>query len=153
MGHSAGAAIVSTVLLHEPSLLDQDLKKRIKGAVLVSAPHHHNGRISMDPSVIQHYYGTPEQLATRVPFALLAHASDDTIANITKLLLVVSEKDPELVLTAHADFAKLARERLGEDSVSTRVAMGHNHISLTCAPSSGEGEEWAEDVVMWVKGA
>jgi hypothetical protein len=51
---------------------------------------------------------------------------------------------------AHADFTKLARERLGEDKVVANVAKKHNHISLNWALSAGEGEEWGEDVAKWI---
>jgi len=31
------------------------------------------------------------------------------------------------------------------------VALGHNHISLIWALSTGQGEQWGEDVVGWYK--
>ncbi|KAJ3898005.1 hypothetical protein F5879DRAFT_981769 [Lentinula edodes] len=33
------------------------------------------------------------------------------------------------------------------------IAAGHNHISITFALMSGQGERWAEEVVDWMKAA
>ena len=150
MAHSAGAAIVSTVLLHEPSLIEDGLRKRIKGAVLVGGPYHHDGPPSAPPDVVAHYYGTAEEKAVKLPIALLRKASEERLASLPKLLLLVSEKDAEGITLAHKDFSQLAKERLGA-KVETGVAKRHNHISLNWAVGTGDGEEWAEEVAKWAK--
>jgi hypothetical protein len=48
------------------------------------------------------------------------------------------------ILTDSAAFASEWEQKGGK--VSKAVAAGHNHISITLALSSGEGEQWAEEV-------
>lgn len=150
MGHSAGACIAATVLLHEPDLLGEGIRQRIKGAVLVGGAYHHGGPPSAPPDIITSYYGTPEQRVVREPIALLRNASQETITSVPRLLLLVSEKDAEGITLAHNDFVSAANERL-KSRVEAGVAKGHNHISVNWALGTGQGEEWAEDVVKWVK--
>jgi acetyl esterase/lipase len=154
MGHSAGAAIIATVLLHEPRLDSPELQPRIKGAVLVGGMYHHEADDELELSsefAVTKYYGSLDQLKQHVPIALLKRADGDLLATLPKLLMVVSENDEELIVVAHEDFAELAQGRLGVDRVEKSVAKGHNHISLNWSPCCGEGEEWAEDVANWVK--
>ena len=126
MAHSA--AIVSAVLLHEPSLIENGLRKRIKGAGLVGGgPYHHDGLPSAPPDVVTHHYGTSEEKAVKLPITLLLKASEERLASLPKLLLLVFEKDAEGIALAHKDFSQLANERLGakvETGITTSVSSG-----------------------------
>ena len=125
MAHSA--AIVSTVLLHEPSLIENGLRKRIKGAVLVGGSYHHDGLPSAPPDVVTHHYGTSEEKAVKLPTTLLLKASEERLAGLPKLLLLVFEKDAEGIALAHKDFSQLAKERLGAKvgtGITTSVSSG-----------------------------
>ncbi|KAF8966094.1 Alpha/Beta hydrolase protein [Flammula alnicola] len=71
------------------------------------------------------------------------------IEGLPKILMVEGEFEPDWLVDAGRVFEKEVRGRTGEQ-LKKIVARGHNHISLNWALSSGEGEEWAEQVVEWL---
>ena len=150
MGHSAGAAILASLILL-PGLLPSDIKPRIRGAILQAAVYHFDTKIpTLPPPVISAYYGPPESVQKDCPQSLLRQASEDAVRSLPDVLLVVSEFDMPGVLESHADFHKLLQERTGKE-VEEVVIKGHNHITPHVALYTGVGDEWAQGVVGWIK--
>ncbi|TDL24853.1 alpha/beta-hydrolase [Rickenella mellea] len=150
LGHSAGAAHATSLLLAEPSMLQSTtLDRRVKGTALLSCPFHFRGPPVVPAGILHKYYGTEEQRNKSEPFGLLEQASNETIASLPPIILIEAEKEPEDIVLANDDFAKLLAKRTGT-KVDRIEAYGHNHISVTFALSSGQGEEWGEQVAKWM---
>lgn len=146
VGHSAGAAILATLFLHEPVLgSTPEISKHIKGIALMGGAYGGGG---LPPPVIKAFFG--ESLDAHVPFGLLKVASSSTLKAFPPTLLMRSEKEPEDLLNTQTIFASQLGEKLGQ-TFEVYVAKGHNHISPHLALCTGEGEEWAEHIVTWAK--
>ncbi len=65
------------------------------------------------------------------------------------MLVMRSEKEPPYIIP-ETDFVALREEKTGE-KVPINVAEGHVHMSANWALNSGEGEQWGEDLALWVK--
>ncbi|KAJ7463317.1 alpha/beta-hydrolase [Mycena latifolia] len=142
VGHSAGGVHVLTLLLHEPAPVPG---VTVKGTVIASAPYHFGGSAMADG-----YYGTPESTAANAPLGLLNASFDEVLGSLPPLALVHCARDPPEFVAAHGDFVEaLEAKKLGRKDI---LAEGHNHISLTWALGTGDGEGWAEEVVGWIGG-
>ncbi|KLO08152.1 alpha/beta-hydrolase [Schizopora paradoxa] len=147
-GHSAGASIVSSLYLHEPSLLGEGLRAHVKGIATLGAPFIFEGPDSrVQDSILQYYGDAYERLC---PYGLLKSASSETLAGLPPLFVMRAEKEPRGLVICHERTLELLKEK-GITDVSSYIAMGHNHISPGVALSSGEGEEWGNKLVAWVK--
>ncbi|KAG7440144.1 alpha/beta-hydrolase [Guyanagaster necrorhizus] len=149
MGHSAGAMNVFTILI-TPELYSATLHPKIKGAVLFAGAYTFEDMPSFMTDAVEQYYGSFEQ-KEKLPLGLLQAASEKKIASLPRLLLGISERDPDSLINAFKSF-QLALEARGL-TYDKFVAAGHNHISVSFALSTGEGEEWASDVVKWINSA
>ncbi|KAK0234589.1 Alpha/Beta hydrolase protein [Armillaria nabsnona] len=150
MGHSAGAMNVFTILI-TPELYSATLHPKIKGAVLFAGAYTFEETPSFMTAAVEQYYGGFEHQKEKLPLGLLQAASDEKIASLPRLLLGIAERDPESLVNASKNF-QLALEARGL-TYDKFVAAGHNHISVTFALSTGQGEEWASDVVKWIRSA
>ncbi|SJL06524.1 uncharacterized protein ARMOST_09865 [Armillaria ostoyae] len=150
MGHSAGAMNVFTILI-TPELYSATLHPKIKGAVLFAGAYTFEEMPSVMTAAVEQYYGGFEHQREKLPLGLLQAASDEKIASLPRLLLGIAERDPESLVNASKNF-QLALEARGL-TYDKFVAAGHNHISVTFALSTGQGEEWASDVVKWIRSA
>ncbi|PBK98484.1 alpha/beta-hydrolase [Armillaria gallica] len=150
MGHSAGAMNVFTILI-TPELYSATLHPKIKGAVLFAGAYTFEEMPSFMTAPVEQYYGGFEHQKEKLPLGLLQAASDEKIASLPRLLLGIAERDPESLVNASKNF-QLALEARGL-TYDKFVAAGHNHISVTFALSTGQGEEWASDVVKWIRSA
>ncbi|KAK0187251.1 alpha/beta-hydrolase [Armillaria mellea] len=148
MGHSAGAMNMFTILI-TPELYSATLHPKIKGAVLFAGAYTFEEMPSFMTAAVERYYGDFEHQKERLPLGLLQAASDEKIATLPRLLLGIAERDPESLVNASKNF-QLALEARGL-TYDKFVAAGHNHISVNFALSTGQGEEWASDVVKWIR--
>ncbi|KAK0231969.1 Alpha/Beta hydrolase protein [Armillaria nabsnona] len=143
LGHSAGAMNMFTILalleLYSPTL-----HPRIKGAILLSGCYTFEDMpVDMKESV-RLYYGEDAEVKRRVPLALLDLASVPT----PQLLLSIGERDiPCLHPTMEKFDEALKAKGVSYDKFVTK---GHNYISLVFVLGTGQGEEWADDVVKWI---
>ncbi|KAK7440583.1 hypothetical protein VKT23_016931 [Stygiomarasmius scandens] len=151
MGHSAGGVNVATVLLY-PEIVDKELLSKIKGAVLISAVYNFDPQLAPTtaPDVLDQFWGGSDEFAKKCPYALLKNASVDTVEKLPKILMVESEADPDSFIAVGTEWQKLLDEKTKEKHDKV-IAKGHNHISITWALSTGQGEEWAEKVAEWLK--
>lgn len=153
LGHSAGGVHALTLLL-EPTVLASvpDLRARIKGATIASAPCHFEPKgHKMDArEPVDMYYGSQELATAREPLALLRSAPAEAIGALPPLVLLKCEHDPAWFKVVLDDFRKALEER-GVKSAQI-FAEGHNHISFSWALGTGQGEKWAEEVVAWMVG-
>ena len=181
MGHASGAVHLTTALLMPGLLSgDPETKERIAGVVLVSGMYNTRALPPDDPvaAVLAQYWGTFEAIQRNSPQALLESAPEDMVAWLPEILMLDAEKEPHWLEVGAEDFQKTlaARTRKTEatkivgcafaaaaaDSeivlpdvklgLATRlIAKGHNQISVHLSPGSGQGEEWADAVVDWMK--
>ncbi len=96
------------------------------------------------------YWGTQDK-AKEYSALSITLSSLDIIPKekLPKFLLVEAEGEPEWIFDAGVDYRRLLEWHLNEP-VEMVVGKGHNHISLFCCLSSGEGEEWGVQVADWV---
>ncbi|KZT36250.1 alpha/beta-hydrolase [Sistotremastrum suecicum HHB10207 ss-3] len=150
-GHSVGALHQSSLLLH-PDILSPDLRSRIKAAVLNGGPYHFLPGPARDlgnPDVLSKYFPGEDGTIKNAPLGLLQSASEATVKSLPPLYIIVAEKEPEAIALAAKDFkAELKKRGVAYDEFENQY---HNHISANIALSSGEGEEWGERVVEWIK--
>ncbi|KAF9005063.1 Alpha/Beta hydrolase protein [Cyathus striatus] len=152
-GHSAGSAHLWTLLLL-PELLDStDLRARIKGAISFAGPYSFKGVTPADGSavVLQQYFGSLDKAGENCALSLLERAPDRVLESLPGVLVLESEREPAFLYTRGFSEFPLALEKIGKVKVEKYIAKGHNHISPSWALSSGQGEEWAEKVVDWIK--
>jgi acetyl esterase/lipase len=149
--HSAGATHVFTMLAL-PELFSSSLSSRIKGVALFSGAYalgQPTGWDVFDKIVIQ-YYGSNSTALQRNPFSLLKESTPEQLKALPPILILDAEKDP-IILKTNSDAFHDALASHPELDVTKKMATGHNHISITWVLCTGEGEEWAEDMVAWMK--
>ncbi|KAF5351143.1 hypothetical protein D9756_008258 [Leucocoprinus leucothites] len=150
MGHSAGAVHVATSIFH-PNLipLDSDLRRRIKGIVLVSGPYHYSSKAG--DGVFEAHWGSEENARENSAVSLLIRSIDWLPKErLPEILLVVAQFEPEWIMNMGLDYWRLLEWHLGKP-VRLDVVKDHNHVSLNCALSSGEGEEWGMRAANWIR--
>lgn len=153
MGHSAGAAHIATMLFHPQVLSAEDeLWSKITAAVLESPPYDLSAMTSDWPSAEVHatYWGSLDEAKAADPLHLYRQLPISAIEKLPKLLMVEGELEPDWLIEAGRVFQNEVRERTGQEPRKI-VALGHNHISLNWALSTGEGEKWAEEVDEWLE--
>jgi acetyl esterase/lipase len=146
-GHSAGGMIQASLLLH-PTMVSDDLRSRIKGAIWNGTPYHFETSPPAMP--FQNYFGTEGGEKKQSAFGLLKSAPDAVVASLPPLLIITAEKELVPIVQTTKDFVKVLKERNGPE-VTEYENAGHNHISSVSSLSSGEGEQWGHDVVQWMQ--
>jgi acetyl esterase/lipase len=152
MGHSAGAMHVSTALFSTNVIPENDeLRSKIVAIILQSPPYDLSAITNEWPNADIHanYWGTLNEAKAKDPLHLYRSLPDSTIKVLPKILMVEGEWEPEWLIDAGMSFREEVKERTGEQ-LKKIVGRGHNHISLNWALSTGQGEEWAEEVVEWL---
>lgn len=147
-GHSSGGSLVTSLFLHEPALVSAEDLKRVKGVMSLGSPHYFAGPKENQREIVVPLYG--DEYERLCPYGLLKHASPETVAALPPLFIMRSEKEPPRLMNAHDKFLEMLRER-DVKNVKAGIAAVHNHISPELALSTGEGEEWGNDLVAWIK--
>ncbi|KAJ6603602.1 alpha/beta-hydrolase [Mycena vulgaris] len=148
LGHSVGGVHTLTLLLHPPVLAGAP-GVRIKGAAVASPPFY-SAPGSIEPPTLM-YYGSPEQTAAHEALPLLRAASPELIKSLPPLAHIRCEHDPEWFKVVARDFDAALVEKGVTPAAVKIMAEGHNHISFSWALETGEGEKWAEDLVVWME--
>ncbi|KXN80685.1 Lipase 2 [Leucoagaricus sp. SymC.cos] len=150
MGHSAGAVHVATLVFHATLIpVESDLREKIKGIALVSGPFKYFQ--DTRDGVFEAHWGSAESARENSAISLLIKSFENLPkAKLPKILLVEAEFEPKWIMEMGLDYWRLLEWHLGEP-VRMDVVKDHNHISLNCALSSGEGEEWGIRVAEWMK--
>ncbi|KAH9922566.1 Alpha/Beta hydrolase protein [Amylocystis lapponica] len=150
MGSSAGAILLTTLLLH-PTLLPPDLRARIRGVVLQSGSYDATPeRPALPPPTLMALFGSWEGVAANMPYGLLKRAPDTLLDGFPDVLVQNAEKEPDDVFALHKLFVPQLEARLGRE-IECLEMKDHNHISPHWALGTGEGEQWALDVSQWIK--
>jgi hypothetical protein len=149
LGHSAGATHVFTSIA-APELYDGLIISKIKGILLFSGAYHHLEGTGVD-EVLKLYYGEDKGLWNRnMPFGIFQQATSEQLKTYPDILLLEAEKEPELFVISGKNFYEEIQKH--EQLKVTKIwAKGHNHISIYPALSSGEGEQWAENAIEWMR--
>ncbi|KAK0442226.1 Alpha/Beta hydrolase protein [Armillaria borealis] len=143
LGHSAGATNMFTILAL-PELYSPTLHSRIKGAILLSGCYTFEDMPADMKESVRLYYGKDVEAKQRVPLTLVDSASVLT----PRLLLGIGERDIPCLHPAMEKFGEALKVR--GVSYDDFVAKGHNHVRLVFALGTGQGGEWAEDVIKWI---
>ncbi|KAF5351147.1 hypothetical protein D9756_008257 [Leucocoprinus leucothites] len=153
IGQSAGAVHLATFLFH-PTLLpvDSDLRRRIKGVVLVSGIYHYFRTNENGPGIYELHWGTEENARENSAVSLLIRSFAWLPKDkIPRLKFITAQFEPKWLIEENVRYRRLLEWHL-EEPVEMDMVKDHNHISLGCALSSGEGEEWGVQVADWMKG-
>lgn len=149
LGHSAGAAIVSTMVLL-PGFLSDDLRVRVRGLVLQGGAYHYRSGEPLTPAVAS-YYDTDEGRRNNEPLALLEQAPDHLIGALPpNIMMSKSENEPKTIATMTDDFRTTLSGRLGHQ-VPLQVMKGHVHVSPYFSLFCGGGDDWAHELSSWIK--
>jgi len=152
-GHSAGANIVATLLLYNkaPATLPPNILKGLRGISLWGGAYHFNGPPLLPPPVFSTYFGTTDlpTIHKISPYGLLEQATPDVVKNLPPALFIMAEKEPAPVKECNGEFAKLYNEKT-ENTLPLSIAKAHNHISMATGLSSGEGEEFGEEIAKFI---
>jgi acetyl esterase/lipase len=150
MGHSAGGVNVATILFY-PGFTEPEVLSKIKGAVLMSPVYNSRpDALIADQDTVDKFWGGSDEFAKRIPYGLLKNTSPEALQKLPKILMVESENDPDSFIAVRKEWQELLDEKT-KNKHEVVIAKGHNHISLTWALLTGQGEEWAERVVEWLK--
>ncbi|OAX35962.1 alpha beta hydrolase domain-containing protein [Rhizopogon vinicolor AM-OR11-026] len=150
MGHSAGDVHTKVLALYPP--LRDTTQPRFKGLIWCAGPWFLDieGERFHIEGPTQQYFGSQVQQKEREPRALWNGLSDEEIKNLPDILPVRAEREPRSLLITWGEMLSDIEKRRGE-MPQTIISKGHNHISPNWALGSGEGEEWGEEVVKWMK--
>lgn len=155
MGHSAGAVHTAILMLYPPVLaVTPYLRGHIK-AVVLSGALYHFGVAALPPPILAQYFGEGEELEQRAVLNLLKSAPPTLLKGLPQIIMVESGRDTKAMQISGADFRPVLAERMKEVGGGANgwteapwiVAKEHNHLSLNWALMSGEGDEWAEELV------
>lgn len=73
------------------------------------------------------------------------------VITLIAVKVIVGKWDPEDdIAQPMKDFVELWKTNWGDDRFKFKTIDGHNHISSLML-MSGEGEQWGEDVVKWIR--
>ncbi|KAK7036194.1 esterase lipase thioesterase family protein [Favolaschia claudopus] len=154
LGHSAGGTHTATMFL-ETSILAgaPELARRIKGVAIASAPFHFEGESEGGGADVREkadiYYGSASATQLHNPLVLLRRMNETSMKLLPRLVLITCENDPEWFKTVLRDFhQELAKREVNAKLITAKV---HNHISFSMALGTGQGEEWAEELVDWAR--
>ncbi|PBK67814.1 hypothetical protein ARMSODRAFT_301852 [Armillaria solidipes] len=134
-------------LLVLPDLYSPSLHPRIKGAILLAGPYTFEDIPADMKDAVRLYHG---EVKGTIPLELLNLAKDDAVLS-RRWSLGIAERDFPCLTPALEKF----KEALTKKGVlfDEFVAKGHNHVSVILALETGQGEEWAEGVVNWIRSA
>ncbi|KIK64242.1 hypothetical protein GYMLUDRAFT_241425 [Collybiopsis luxurians FD-317 M1] len=152
IGHSVGATNISTIFLL--SLLPDNVQSRFRGAVLISGTYASEVETvgpTLNIEFATAFYGSMEKAKDNTPLSQINQFPKDKIATLPPFFLVAAEKDPESFLQATELFHGALSTLTGKQ-IPKLIGKGHNHISEVFALSTGQGEEWAEEVYKWMQG-
>lgn len=150
MGHSAGDVHTKVLSLYPP--VSRTVNPRFKGVIWSGGAWFlvdEKERFRVEVPAIQ-YLGSQEQQKEREPRALWNALSDEQIKDHPDILLVRAEREPDWLLLSWEEILPDIEKRRGE-APQMIIGQGHNHISPNWALCSGQGEEWGEEVVKWMK--
>ncbi|OBT63602.1 hypothetical protein VE03_07336 [Pseudogymnoascus sp. 23342-1-I1] len=175
IGNSAGGVHVSTYLL-DPRFdkrrhaLQESQLCSLRGAVLMSVPLDFKEATPDRTEILQTYWpqnlsGTQQQARDLFcPNGLLrtrkaGKESTETLQpadfSMPDILVMLGELDPEdEIVEPNKRFLSLWDDCFGsKQGIEVKWMSGHNHISPPFALMSGgkQGEEWAENVIDWMK--
>ncbi|KAI0518494.1 Alpha/Beta hydrolase protein [Xylaria bambusicola] len=151
LGNSAGGVHVLTFLLdgafeaEREAVLAEDAAVRLRGVITLGAPFHWGG---FQDDAIRTYLGenTIEENASlsKLQAAIQRGAKLPTV----KILILVSELDPQLMFTSAEEFKAAWKDA----DIEIKVLEGHNHISPPLGLNTGiEREEaWGAQVAQFL---
>ncbi|PIL33089.1 hypothetical protein GSI_04538 [Ganoderma sinense ZZ0214-1] len=104
----------------------------------------------LNPRVEKGYYSSLEAARKHLPLQLLADAPEELARGLPECFVLQSEKEPAFLDESNEAFMKALERRLGRN-VRYEVMKEHNHVSPHLALSTGNREEYAKNVLAWIK--
>ncbi|KAJ7580699.1 alpha/beta hydrolase domain-containing protein [Mycena floridula] len=149
VSHSAGANLATTVLAL-PELYSDKLHPRIKRIVLVSGAYRYIAEApgaSASSSLFVMHWGSLEESLKKDSVALMSQVP---VERVPPIFCIQAESDPDAMKVNEEALLDTLAARPGI-KFTRALAKGHNHLSLVWALGTGEGEEWAEQAVHFMK--
>ncbi|KAM5542084.1 hypothetical protein V8D89_004394 [Ganoderma adspersum] len=154
LSHSAGSNHAASLFLSPATLpLDSPVRAATRGLIPGGGVYVFDfvkDKGVLPPGVVEGYYGSEAAALAKMPLQLLADAPEELVKGLPEIFVLKSEREPSVINEGNNVFVKALEGRLGK-KVRYEVMKRHNHISPHWALLSGDGEEWAEDVAVWVK--
>ena len=148
LAHSAGGMHVCGFLF-TPSMFSGSFARRsLRGVALMGVPYEiYRARPAFRDAAAQ-YYGNAKNAHANQPLSLLQRADAVNIAMLPPVKSILAESEPRSVSSSTPAFVQLFRDKGG--SITEHTLAGHDHISPILALSTGSGEAWGGELVVWM---
>ena len=148
LAHSAGGMHVCGFLF-TPHMFSGSLARRsLCGVAFIGVPFEiHRANPAFRHAAIQ-YYGNQKNVLANQPLSLLQHADAAQIATFPPVKNILAESEPRSVSSSAAAFVEIYREKGG--IITEHKIVGHDHLSPILSLSTGYGEAWGEELVVWI---
>ncbi|KAF5342677.1 hypothetical protein D9611_001638 [Ephemerocybe angulata] len=152
LAHSAGGLHAAGLLLTPELLSSVECHVRIRGVVFVGVPFEISPERGDFFKVATTYYGNgnPALVKMKDPLGLLIRTPLGYVqGHLPAVYNLRAGSEPKQIARAVRTFTKALEAKGG--NVVEGVLEGHDHLSPILALSSGSGEEWAEEMIEWMK--
>ena len=99
-------------------------------------------------AVAEMYYGDRKKIVQNQPLGILRRMEPSHVASLPPLRNYIAGSEPRAISSSMRNFAEEWKKKGGV--IEVLVMDGHDHLSPVLALSSGNGEEWGEDLVAWI---
>jgi hypothetical protein len=120
----------------------------IRGIALMGSPCKVTPDMQKLYRAAQEYYGDAKAIAKEEPLSLLRHVSEEYVAKLPPLRMLIAGSEPRRISNSMRAFAEEFKMKGG--AVDELILEGHDHLSPVLALISGTGEEWGYDIVRWI---
>lgn len=149
LAHSAGGVHVLSMLMSPTSLLKKPVPT-MRGVFLLGVPcDFTNNRSPSSRAAAESYYEGSKKLAKHHPIGLLTGINTDHVLSLPPIKNMLAESEPRALKKGIQNFWELYRQKGGV--IEDVLLDGHDHPSPVLALGSGIGEEWAEDIVQYIR--
>lgn len=148
LAHSAGGIHVCGFLFTPLMFSGSFARRSLRGVALMGVPYEiHRAKPAFRDAATQ-YYGNAKSARTNQPSSLLQRADATDIAALPPVRNILAESEPRSVSTSATAFVQLFRDKGG--SITEHRLVGHDHISPVLALSTGTGDAWGVELVVWM---
>jgi len=148
LAHSAGGVHISGFLFTPSMFCGSLVKRSLCGVMFMGVPFEiHRAKPAFRQASTQ-YNGNVKNAQANQPLSLLQHADAAYIAALPPVRNILAESEPRSVSSSATAFMQTFRDKGG--IITEHVLVGHDHLSPILALSSGSGEAWGEELVVWM---
>ena len=135
---------------------DSEVRAKLRSLIMLSGPVDLEEAVEERWPVLEAYYGSDRaEVARRTTAGLIAALTEVQVAQLPPTLSLIGGLDPpDEVIRPNERFWPIWTAKGGRgkfDWLLESNGRKHNHISYFYALSSGEGEEWAAQIIEWIE--